>query len=70
MEAKWRSVREVPPPDMVCELKFRDALGEHVGRGEYFFHDDRRWYKIDPPTQVQAHVVAWRPKLTTPPTEE
>ena len=44
-----------------CDLMLRDPLGAYQATGVYFLHDDREWYRIEPPLKLSATVIAWRP---------
>lgn len=57
----WRPVGEAVSDGTVCNLRFRDSLGWYDSFGEYFLHDDGKWYLIDPPREVAARVTHWKP---------
>lgn len=44
-----------------CELQFRDRLGNYVDPGPFFYHDDGHWYRIEPPTLIEAKPSHYRP---------
>jgi hypothetical protein len=61
----WQPIETAQPDGTQCELRFRDALGLYEAPGPFFLHDDGQWYLIDPPRQVDAKPVAWKPAQPT-----
>jgi len=55
----WRWINTAKIGDIV-ELVVRDRWGVTHLKGEYFLHDNRQWYSMDPPSLLQAIPVAWR----------
>lgn len=60
----WKSAALHPPkPGDVINVTFADNFGLYEGYGDCVMNDDGKFYLIDPPTEIMARVVYWRPAL-------
>jgi hypothetical protein len=58
----WRSVALDPPEvGAVVNVTFIDNFGLYEGYGDCVLNDDGKFYLIEPPTEITARVVYWRP---------
>lgn len=57
----WIPVCEAEPNGILCDLRYRDALGFYDVPGPFFFHDDGFWYRVNPPLQLQGKITHFRP---------
>lgn len=52
--SNWQPITEAVADGSLCALRFRDSAGQYDSHAEHFFHDNGRWYRVDPPTLIEV----------------
>lgn len=50
----WQPIKNAVADGSRCALQFKDSLGEYKAMDAHFLHDDRHWYRIEPPMRIEV----------------
>jgi hypothetical protein len=68
--SEWQPIQTATPDGTVCSLRLRDGLGFYELPFACFLHDDGCWYRIDPPTMLNAKPRHWKPYVAPAPQKD